>query len=1268
MPLIRSDAVTRAMLCARRSCVRMAGSLGLGFLLLVLPSVVEGQVPTPKPIAQPAQVASAFTLATSPIAIVRENQVVCPLINSGYICADVIHAPFIVGFLWPADTHDNYMFGSGIQVTGIVTAGPGCTAAQREASVTPDCFVWSGDTTGALFHDASGLLASGAPVAGFFDGRGGSPAGEWLTAGFAPDFPSLTSVIRDSSIFHPSLIGQKTASGQDTWAAYWDGDPTRGTNGRSHPMGILVEQRSLAWNYPDGNDATIFFVFRITNVTDNPRFQTLSEERLFAGQDRLPDAGWRMDSLYFTWSADPDIGIYYSSNHLTAVTPFDMMLAYQSTFVEDFFEYPPAQFHSPFMKRSPGMIGMKFLRTPEDPVTGRERGLTSVNSLTSGGAFPAPGSVQKAWRYASLNLDPQKYADPNCMIPGADTLRWCYMTQAPSDVRGIMSTGPFSLGPGESETVVIAMFAASTVETPLLSVGAGAVNPPGLPTLSPGCGTNPIRPIEVGAGWISTPGCPAAGEAVEQRSAEVVPGSLLGKALVAQTLADNRFVMPAAPEPPPFYLVASDDRVTVVWEPSATEAVGDPFFPLASDPASPLYDPNYRGDDVEGYRIYRGVSPDAMELIAQFDSRGTVFTDALCRTDPDHINGTSCDEVRDVPLTGDLVQYRTVTELANGSPIIIDADTALAEAQRNGTALPLNDTGIPFAFIDTEVRSGFRYYYRVTAFDINSLESSPTSLESTSEVKHIMPRSVASSTTAADVAVGLFGRTALLPGATPAIDPLTGTFDGPQAPTTLLNGDLTVIAGHLLARGSAGIRIDSIVPGYYPNGTIATYHLTVDGEHATVRFTNRTTQAAPGTIERVELPTVRLESDPDLLASFRQRGVDAPPVAAQLTATIEVDRPHWNSLHSNWAYKQPGFWYSTAADPPASGWAGGSRWFTGETEAAPHPTADILSHGTLDGIAAIFQPTPYLGLAAPAGEPAAVAQPMAPYRGLSEHIFRRFYGTVLGVTRAADVRLYWGTAGLDSVIDVTHDVPVPFSPAVRASYGFLTDADADGVLTYGDFYYLEGLETSPANEIDQFARAARPLSPQPVLEPVDISGDLIADGTGFGLYINGEPYLFLGSPLTSGVWTLRTYNGAVSRAGDGTYSFMPTGSNPAVPGLRLEAVVNTPGDLAGTPPDLTRVHTVPDPYYSVSRFDRSPEFKQLQFVNLPVQATIRIYTLSGVLVDVIVHDDPAGNGTALWDLRGRGNHRVASGVYLFHVSTPAGRQHVGRFTVVSSGW
>ena len=48
-----------------------------------------------------------------------------------------------------------------------------------------------------------------------------------------------------------------------------------------------------------------------------------------------------------------------------------------------------------------------------------------------------------------------------------------------------------------------------------------------------------------------------------------------------------------------------------------------------------------------------------------------------------------------------------------------------------------------------------------------------------------------------------------------------------------------------------------------------------------------------------------------------------------------------------------------------------------------------------------------------------------------------------------------------------------------------------------------------------------------------------------------------------------------------------------------------------------KVHTVPDPYYVTSAFEISIDAKDIQFVNVPIGATIRIYSSSGVLLRVL---------------------------------------------------
>ena len=47
------------------------------------------------------------------------------------------------------------------------------------------------------------------------------------------------------------------------------------------------------------------------------------------------------------------------------------------------------------------------------------------------------------------------------------------------------------------------------------------------------------------------------------------PGSLLGKATVAQTVFDNKFLLPFAPERREFFLVPGNNQVTVLWAESA---------------------------------------------------------------------------------------------------------------------------------------------------------------------------------------------------------------------------------------------------------------------------------------------------------------------------------------------------------------------------------------------------------------------------------------------------------------------------------------------------------------------------------------------------------------------------------------------------------------------------------------------------------------------------------------------------------------------------
>ena len=188
-------------------------------------------------------------------------------------------------------------------------------------------------------------------------------------------------------------------------------------------------------------------------------------------------------------------------------------------------------------------------------------------------------------------------------------------------------------------------------------------------------------------------------------------------------------------------------------------------------------------------------------------------------------------------------------------------------------------------------------------------------------------------------------------------------------------------------------------------------------------------------------------------------------------------------------------------------------------------------------------------------------------------------------------------------------------------------------------------------------------------------------GTGFGLYVNGEHYIFemSAAPEEGTVWTLRTFLGLMDADGANTadpfnYALQPlslagaTDSRPpSITGLNFVVDITEAGSVVEGKPDLTNIHTVPDPYLATSQFDIGTTEHRITFVNLPVEATIRIYTLTGILVDVVEHQDSSGGGREQWDLRNRNNNFVASGVYFFHVVTPEADEYVGKFTVVNFG-
>jgi len=1286
-------------------------------LVAVTPVPAAGAEPKPGP-----RKPGSFRLLARSLGALVVNRVYCGLASDGRICVDSTNSSTIGGGFWPKGTADQYVFNSGLQIAGIIG---------------PEGGAWAGDTTGAFFFDPKGTTEHGQEVEPIYNSSNPDDAAflgdttgtcnEVCQAGKVP----LGDL--NQNLFYPLLQGRTAASQGDVWWLSWDGNPAQST-GRPHPLGVLVEQRGMAWNYPSGNEDIVYFIYTFYNVTSRdpsvyaavrPGMRDILARQGAIFQDRneaafgvdIPDGGYSIGNMFAAFSADMDVS-NARTNYSSVNVPFALGHTYDLTFSgSPGWTFDPAIFSPPFFAGA-GFVGVKYLRSPE--VAGVEVGLTLFSNTINQGAFDDADNTTQLFRYISNNISAAA-GDAPCNTGNAQLTNICFVNNAaPADMRFFQSSGPLNLAPGEFGSIAVAYIFAAPVITGSCS-GAGTCSlAPGDPTrLSSPATADNANAVDSVAGFTGYAGDTDGDGVADQGEFTLpVPGSLLGKALVAQTVFDNLFLLPFAPDAPDFFLVPGNNQVTVLWRPTASETTGDPFFAVASaltrpNPETgllepnPLYDPNYRQSDVEGYRIYRGRvdSPNELALVAQFDYSGTFITDFRGSINP--VSGcapelgidTACvvpfDSAQagiaptvsvDIPLVGPLTQVRLGDRgaLATGDAILFNADTALTGDAAGFPAL--SDAGVPFTFVDNGVRSNLRYFYSVTAFDINSFQSGPSSTESPRNTKSVTPSVLASNleNTVVETAT-LVGRGQVLDTTAPepTINAATGNFSGPFPPA---NG-WSVGLGGLVAQVLSGetqvaVRLDSIQLGSGLHTIPHLYWFTGSSGGVSGTFSLPLTQA-----EEIGVVEGTGDSPPIVPVNNDKAGNFGGSSDFRLTSQASISLPgtDYTVLYGrgcvNAAIGRPGFGDGTRCP------YNGSRWFSGANESVPHPiagntqnfsNAPMTNHnnaGALDGVTTIHQ--------------------TQCYQSAGGATCRDVNRIQAGAHRSADMEVHWGAGGLiDSVVDVTHNVLVPFDTLGGGTWGVLNQGattgapslDASPTLTNADFSCVEPFKTYGAGAfICPATTPAYRLSNTAVPGPVGFfSGGnyppavpiVAGAGAGFAMYIAGDMFTF---ELTGGVlpaagtvWTLRQYTGAIvggqGAAGDlGPYEFSnPEGIRPmTVVGAEMTATFNvTNQTVAATDADLSRVHTVPDPYYVTSQLEQTTDAKIIKFVNLPADCIIRIYSSSGVLVDLVEHHSAQAGGSEDWNVRNRNDQVVASGVYFYHIEA-GGARRVGRFTIVN---
>lgn len=104
--------------------------------------------------------------------------------------------------------------------------------------------------------------------------------------------------------------------------------------------------------------------------------------------------------------------------------------------------------------------------------------------------------------------------------------------------------------------------------------------------------------------------------------------------------------------------------------------------------------------------------------------------------------------------------------------------------------------------------------------------------------------------------------------------------------------------------------------------------------------------------------------------------------------------------------------------------------------------------------------------------------------------------------------------------------------------------------------------------------------------------------------------------------------------------------------------------------EMDKIKVVPNPYLASASWEQKNPFstgrgpRELHFTHLPAKCTIRIFTVNGELVDIIEHNNPLNDGTAVWNMLSRDNLSISYGVYVFHVEAPGIGEKIGKFAVI----
>ena len=102
---------------------------------------------------------------------------------------------------------------------------------------------------------------------------------------------------------------------------------------------------------------------------------------------------------------------------------------------------------------------------------------------------------------------------------------------------------------------------------------------------------------------------------------------------------------------------------------------------------------------------------------------------------------------------------------------------------------------------------------------------------------------------------------------------------------------------------------------------------------------------------------------------------------------------------------------------------------------------------------------------------------------------------------------------------------------------------------------------------------------------------------------------------------------------------------------------------------MANIAVVPNPYVGAASWEPFTTTAgrgehRIYFIHLPRECTIRIYTISGHLVQTLYHNSTIDDGQEPWDLLSRDGANIAYGVYAYHVEAPGLGSRIDKFAIM----